>query len=755
MAKRRKATSRAKAGAPAADPAASGSVHDEDTAVETKEDESGSDTSETCPVCERTPRSGVQDRTWVMCEACEIWYHASCVDLTRRLDTVDKWYCADCIAKDASRVITFKAPARKSTRTTNKVDYANLNDGIAGDPRRWFRHLNQKPMKKSHFKRMKGSDVSLEWLQNDETAMTEPIIIESPEGLGMKMPPHSFTVNDVARLVGPKEKVEVLDVASQREDKGWTLQSWADYYNKPASEREKIRNVISLEISETKLAEKISPPRLVREIDWVEHMWPAAKRKANVPYPKVQMYCLMSVAECWTDWHLDFAGSSVYYHILKGSKIFYFIKPTPSNLAAYEKWSGNENYQASVWLGDWVDEVIKVELKEGNTMIIPTGWIHCVYTPTDSLVFGGNFLHSWNIATQLRVRDLEIATRVPKKFRFPFFRKLCWYVAEKTLKDLKAKEEFPMRVLEGMDALATFLTRESRIMERKTSTEAARKDSKEQVPATIKDPAALAREFRWRVRLAAGHDSGDELESPFHKTTTNGASSSANGSKRGSAAASKRKRGGGGADEREPGPRFKGFIPRNWDTMSLRKIEEGVSDEVDVPALPTADDGLEWFDSLERRDADTDTAMDGGASSHRAKRARTTDEVVKLRRTLGKGGEVVAIERETIRRVYESWTFSGAGVAEKSEEDAPVDVVGEVKLDVVDGVEVKPTLAAIAADAMDITADAPEVALDPPPDTGLLKAIAEESLAPATSMDHESVADMLVDAGFTSTAASV
>lgn len=66
------------------------------------------------------------------------------------------------------------------------------------------------------------------------------------------------------------------------------------------------------------------------------------------------------------------------------------------------------------------------------------------YTPVDTLVFGGNFLHSYNIATrkrctistitdnfdieatELKVRDIEIATHVPKKFRFPYFVK---YVA--------------------------------------------------------------------------------------------------------------------------------------------------------------------------------------------------------------------------------------------------------------------------------------------------------------------------------------
>lgn len=38
-------------------------------------------------------------------------------------------------------------------------------------------------------------------------------------------------------------------------------------------------------------------------------------------YPKVQKYCLMSVKGCYTDFHIDFGGTSVWYHILKGSKV--------------------------------------------------------------------------------------------------------------------------------------------------------------------------------------------------------------------------------------------------------------------------------------------------------------------------------------------------------------------------------------------------------------------------------------------------
>jgi len=46
---------------------------------------------------------------------------------------------------------------------------------------------------------------------------------------------------------------------------------------------------------------------------------------------------------------------------------FYFIRPTAANLAAYERWSSSD-MQSNTWLGDLVDEVVKVELVEGNTM---------------------------------------------------------------------------------------------------------------------------------------------------------------------------------------------------------------------------------------------------------------------------------------------------------------------------------------------------------------------------------------------------
>ncbi|OCT70323.1 hypothetical protein XELAEV_180372451mg, partial [Xenopus laevis] len=141
-------------------------------------------------------------------------------------------------------------------------------------------------------------------------------------------------------------------------------------------------------------------------------------------------YCLMSVRGCYTDFHVDFGGTSVWYHILRGGKVFWLIPPTDQNLELYENWllSGK---QGDVFLGDRATECQRIELKQGYTFVIPSGWIHAVYTPQDTLVFGGNFLHSFNIPMQLRIYSIEDRTRVPTKFRYPFYYEMCWYVLER------------------------------------------------------------------------------------------------------------------------------------------------------------------------------------------------------------------------------------------------------------------------------------------------------------------------------------
>ncbi|XP_042297618.1 lysine-specific demethylase 2B isoform X4 [Sceloporus undulatus] len=229
-----------------------------------------------------------------------------------------------------------------------------------------------------------------------------------------------------------------MDVNTQKGTE-MSMSQFVRYYETPEAERKKLYNVISLEFSHTKLANIVKRPNVVDLVDWVDNMWPrhlkerqtdATNAISEMKYPKVKKYCLMSVKGCFTDFHIDFGGTSVWYHVFRGGKIFWLIPPTSQNLELYEEWvlSGK---QSDIFLGDRVELCQRIELKQGHTFFIPSGWIHAVYTPVDSLVFGGNILHSFNVPMQLRIYELEDRTRVQAKFRYPFYYEMCWYVLER------------------------------------------------------------------------------------------------------------------------------------------------------------------------------------------------------------------------------------------------------------------------------------------------------------------------------------
>uniref|UniRef100_A0AAR2L9P3 [histone H3]-dimethyl-L-lysine(36) demethylase n=1 Tax=Pygocentrus nattereri TaxID=42514 RepID=A0AAR2L9P3_PYGNA len=285
-----------------------------------------------------------------------------------------------------------------------------------------------------HF--MEGKDFTYEYVQRE--ALRTPLVFKSKEGLGIRMPEPEFTVSEIKGLVGSRRTVDVMDVSTQKGSE-MSMAQFVRYYETPEEEREKLFNVISLEFSHTKLENLIQRPAVVDLVDWVDNMWPLHLKQrqteatnviSEMKYPKVQRYCLMSVKGCYTDFHIDFGGTSVWYHVFKGGKVFWLIPPSPSNLELYEQWvlSGK---QSDVFLGDQVEGCERITLKQGHTFFIPSGWIHAVYTPEDSLVFGGNLLHSFNIPMQLLVYDIENRTKVHSKFRYPFFYEMCWYVLER------------------------------------------------------------------------------------------------------------------------------------------------------------------------------------------------------------------------------------------------------------------------------------------------------------------------------------
>ena len=438
-----------------------------------------------CAACNFT-RSMVDGETdsnstsWISCDACKSWFHFACAGFKneREVRGVDKFRCRKC--KPIHGPTTF---VRKSARAHSAIDYAGLHQGVIKTSDETPEHHYIKPIKEGTitflpetFARIRPELVTAEyfekgygwkepivvpaaWNPRDQIGRTQSLPRSSrterkpdydalsqgsaseewefaePESefvpdhgqdaLDMVMP-QGLTVRAVAELYGPEEKVEVIDVKSQNgEGRKWNMRRWADYYENKSNKT--VRNVISLEVSQSKLGRLIRRPQIVRDLDLQDSVWPA-ELQAKGEIPRVQFYCLMSVADCFTDFHIDFGGSSVFYHILKGKKTFFFIPPKEKHLKKYEEWclSPAQNW---TFLGEQTKECYRVDLLEGDTMLIPAGWIHAVWTPEDSLVIGGNFLTRLNFGMQLRVSQIEKATGVARKFRYPHFQKIHWYTA--------------------------------------------------------------------------------------------------------------------------------------------------------------------------------------------------------------------------------------------------------------------------------------------------------------------------------------
>lgn len=425
--------------------------------------------------------------SWISCDACKSWFHFACAGFKneREVRGVDKFRCPKCRPLHGSTTYV-----RKSARAHSAIDYAGLHQGVIKTSDERPEHHYIQPIKDGtinflpeSFARMRPELVTAEYFEKG-VGMKEPIVIpaalnprpkvsghsstqtdqcpadpgecssvveepcvpedwfpqdsesrivpdEGQDALDMIIP-QGLTVRQVAEIYGPEEKVEVIDVKSQNgENKKWNMRRWADYYEN--SNNKVVRNVISLEVSQSKLGRLIRRPRIVRDLDLQDSVWPS-DLLAKGEYPRVQFYCLMSVADCFTDFHIDFGGSSVFYHILKGKKTFLFIPPKEKHLKKYEEWcmSPAQNW---TFLADQTKECYRVDLCEGDTMLIPAGWIHAVWTPEDSLVIGGNFLTRMNFAMQLRIAQVEKATGVARKFRYPNFQKLHWYTAIRYLED--------------------------------------------------------------------------------------------------------------------------------------------------------------------------------------------------------------------------------------------------------------------------------------------------------------------------------
>uniref|UniRef100_A0A3B3RRG8 PHD finger protein 8 n=1 Tax=Paramormyrops kingsleyae TaxID=1676925 RepID=A0A3B3RRG8_9TELE len=357
-------------------------------------------------------------RFMIECDVCQDWFHGSCVGVEEDKATdIDLYHCPNCQVTHGPSVMS--RDASRPVKTGSSQFVRELRS-------RTFPSAEEVLLKPS------GAQLTVDFLE--ERSFSVPVLVLRKDGLGMTLPPPSFSVSDVEHYIGTDREIDVIDVGRQADLK-MRLGEFVEYYNSP--NRDRVLNVISLEFSETRLSNLVETPKIVRKLSWVENLWP---EESAFERPNVQKYCLMGVKDSYTDFHIDFGGTSVWYHVLRGEKIFYLIRPSPANLALFERWSSSSN-QNELFFGDQVDMCYKCSVKQGNTLFIPTGWMHAVLTPVDCLAFGGNFLHSLNIDMQLRAYEIEKRLSTADLFRFPNFETVCWYVGKHLLDTLRGLRE--------------------------------------------------------------------------------------------------------------------------------------------------------------------------------------------------------------------------------------------------------------------------------------------------------------------------
>uniref|UniRef100_A0A8C5NVT6 PHD finger protein 8 n=1 Tax=Jaculus jaculus TaxID=51337 RepID=A0A8C5NVT6_JACJA len=319
-------------------------------------------------------------RFMIECDMCQDWFHGSCVGVEEeKAADIDLYHCPNCEVLHGPSIM-------KKRRGSSKGHDIHKGKPVKTGSPMFIQELRSRTFDSSDEVILKptGSQLTVEFLE--ENSFSVPILVLKKDGLGMTLPSPSFTVRDVEHYVGSDKEIDVIDVTRQADCK-MKLGDFVRYYY--SGKREKVLNVISLEFSDTRLSNLVETPKIVRKLSWVENLWP---EECVFERPNVQKYCLMSVRDSYTDFHIDFGGTSVWYHVLKGEKIFYLIRPTNANLTLFECWSSSSN-QNEMFFGDQVDKCYKCSVKQGQTLFIPTGWIHAVLTPVDCLAFGGNFLH--------------------------------------------------------------------------------------------------------------------------------------------------------------------------------------------------------------------------------------------------------------------------------------------------------------------------------------------------------------------------
>ncbi|RWS27762.1 Histone lysine demethylase PHF8-like protein, partial [Leptotrombidium deliense] len=386
------------------------------------------------------------------CDCCEACFHGLCVNIEEyEYYEIETYHCSKCESLHGRS-------SAKLVCNIHRRDKSEMDDNLqteSGTPQ-FLLDLMQAELCDGEqiVDKVKGQSLTMGYLL--KRGFNRPIVVECIDGLDMQVPNEDFDERVVMSKIGTDYVLDVFNARRQEMMKMKMLTFVRLMQTHPSQRDASVYyDCHSLEISRTELSNMVRVPRVVNNMCWISSCWPQSHFK-----PELLKYCVISMERSYLDFHIDYGGSSMWYHVFKGQKIFFLVEPTINNIALYEQWKASPN-QSETPFYRCVEKCYKFKLNQGSTLFIPGGWIHAVYSSCDSIAFAGNFLHNFSIPFQLQINELE--QRLYGVNSFPYFELVHWYAApalNKFLQDNAKKipsEEFINHVNELVNALKDWL----------------------------------------------------------------------------------------------------------------------------------------------------------------------------------------------------------------------------------------------------------------------------------------------------------
>ncbi|CAL2035440.1 unnamed protein product [Caenorhabditis brenneri] len=288
---------------------------------------------------------------------------------------------------------------------------------------------------------------------------------QSKVGLGLEFPDLSF--DNILDYIKEDESVSVIN--SSTRNPSWMKMETLIKKFKAEKRGKNPLNVLSKEVSKDhkNLSHLMRVPEFVRENCMIEEIETIIHAKINDSeklsggssrpevarlkhqlknLPRYQKFLLLSMKRSYTDVHIDPSATPVSYHVHEGKKIFYVAPATPENIEIYKADEMNEDTKKEWIFNRLFDQWRRVEIEAGETAFIPAGYLHAVFTPMDSIVFGGNVLMKQFMELQFDLTRME-ETRFVKGHlhvseMFQGFRNVMWmHLEHLLLPDLRAAKD--------------------------------------------------------------------------------------------------------------------------------------------------------------------------------------------------------------------------------------------------------------------------------------------------------------------------